>query len=285
MEKIYIIDAIFQAKRNIYSLPHHHGARWSALLRFACKLLPASLEDILHGLLPLRNGQKAIKAGECLVLRLVAKERGLDFLAPLASAWRAGGEYGEFSPQSLDLLFWRDAIGQEAFASEKGPGRNKIKPLDFSVVRPEAELLLKMNQWSIIFDNPLRLKRPPGEIRPGGAVGKYCDAEFFSHKHAIQILLKEARLLTPPDFECPGDLLVTSTELSWLDMRYGKTRHVAFGGLVGRIECAGKLDIHTALRLAMGQYLGAGKSPLFGFGYWRMPQINGVSPIYFNGAG
>lgn len=270
-EAISILDAVFRAKRRIKSLPPLHGARWSAWLRFACKNLDIPLDQAVLGLLPLRNGQKPITEGEVVALRLMTDENGLGNLRPLISALASTPEHGEFSSRTLDFLFWKDVIGGRNFAPDAALEKSNPLPLAPEALGCEIEKLLGLDSFSLVFNTPLRLKLPPGVERKGGEAMRFCQPGFFMDGSAINYLCEKIRFINPVG--CLAKLKLVGHDLHWYDMRYNESRHIALGGLMGKIACSGALGRETAARLVLGQYLGAGKNPLFGLGYWRIPEL------------
>ena len=80
MDNIYIADLIFVAKRVIKSLPEFHGARFSAFLRYACKVNKIKMEDCISAILPFRKGISHISIGDKLRLRLILTDFGVEKL-------------------------------------------------------------------------------------------------------------------------------------------------------------------------------------------------------------
>lgn len=269
---IHLLDAVFRAKRGIKSLPPLHGARWSAWLRFACKNIGIALDAAVLGLLPLRNGQNPIAEGEIVALRLITDGNGLASLRPLMSAMASVSPRGEFSSHTLEFLFWKDVVGQQNFARDAPLEESEPVPLAIGSFGGEIEKLMGLNAFTLVFNTPLRLKLPPGSERKGGERMRFCQSDFFADGGAINYLCEKIRFLNPVG--CPGTLKLVGHNLRWYDMRYNESRHIALGGLMGKIACSGALDRETATRLVLGQYLGAGKNPLFGLGYWRIPEIS-----------
>lgn len=276
MDPIFIVDAIFRATRPIRSLPAFHGARWSAWLRFACGGANFRLNEIVLGLLPLRNGQQPIRMDETLALRLVLGGNGPDSLPALGRALGSTGVRGEFSRESMRLLCWKDAVGGAVF--EPGGPVFPLRPLSPETVGGEIRALRRLGSFTLRLSGPLRLKLPPGAARSGREIGMYCPAGFFSGRDAMAHLLAGIRLLGPERVveDCPE---VEWSRLAWEEMRYSRRRGIALGGVAGGIGCAGCPGDVAARRLVLGQYLGAGKNPLFGLGYWRIPELDGKRRI------
>lgn len=273
MNNIYLLDAVFLARRHIRSLPPFHGARWSAWLRFACADLGHKLNDLALGLHPLRNGSTPIAQGETSILRLLTDDAGLGKLGNLPNALMNTPARGEFSPANLEFLFWRDAVT----GASHPPAAPHASPLGPEVIREERELLAGLAQWRIIFHVPLRLALPAGQ-RPGGSdVQKYCPASFFSQNQALAHLCAKIRIL---DGEMPHcEPQISANSLVWEEMRYSQSRQIALGGLLGCLEYRGAPGEALAQKLVLGQYLGSGKNPLFGLGYWRIPELDKVRKI------
>lgn len=278
MENIYLIDAVFQAKKFIRSLPHLHAARWGAWLRFACSGLGMRLNDILYGLLPLRNGQNPVTPGEQISLRLITCESGVRHLARLAQSMRAI-QRGEFSPESFDLLFWKDAIGGGNFSPECSLDVTCLAPFGGEALAKEIAMLETQKSWTLAFHVPLRFKLPPAAGQRGKGVTQFCPPTFFADGRSLRYLFGHIRHLEDCDASMLSVVNVLESRLAWVDMRYNEFRQIALGGVMGHMKCGGAMNRETAQRCVFGQYLGVGKNPLFGLGYWRIPELDNVRTI------
>lgn len=271
---LYLVDAAFLARRTIRSLPEFHGARWSAWLRHACRQCGLALDDMLMGILPLRSGQTPIRAGEVILLRMVVGEPGR--LGALGAAMANTACRGEFSPQAFELCFWRETLSGRRHPPDVAPCG--LAPLTLEQVRAQAERLASLNSFTLDLHTPLRLKLPQGLRQRGPEVESYCQQDFFSSGRALEYLAAKVRFW---EFAEAASLLedacltCAASNLAWCDLRYNQERRVALGGLTGRLACAGRIGLPVAERLALGQYLGAGKNPLFGLGYWNIPELAG----------
>lgn len=274
MENIHVLECVFLSKRAIRSLPQWHGARWSAWLRFACKRIGIPLKDILLGIVPLRNGVQSVSQGETLVLRALVNESGLGYLEALARSLLTLDSHGEFSSASLELLFWRDVLSEKTYAPLNPP--SQPEPLTYTAFSAEIQLLQNLDSWRLDFFVPLRLKLPAWEKRQGHEVKTFCAAEFFNSPKALAYLASKIRFMescSSPLDDSDESLLPETCDLAWKDIRYSESRQIALGGLAGHLSFCSPPNQELATRLVLGQYLGAGKNPLFGLGYWQIPEL------------
>lgn len=267
MNEIYMLDAFFRVLRPIRSLPPWHGARWSAWLRFACAAAGFKLGDLLLSIHPLRSGQKPWLEGDLAILRMGVAS--LPLLPELTQALGSTKGHGEFSAYSLDLAFFRDAFSGAPFAPDAIIQPEALTPLCPATVRGETDALMNLSAWTLRLASPLRLKAGQG----GKGRDKFCDPAFFASREALAFILAKVRFLDAPETPLAAGVGITSANLRWEDLRYDPRRQIALGGLVGEIRCQGAPDRPTAERLVLGQYLGAGKNPLFGLGMWRIPEL------------
>lgn len=267
MDDVHCVDMRFEALRPIRSLPPFHGARWSAWLRFACVHAGLCMDDMLHALLPLRNGAEPVRRGECLTLRLLIPSQTLPVLPRLVRAMLDMPPRGEFSGRSLHFAGFQDGIdGSPVQPGELTP--HTVAPLSAERLAERIEAVRRGGCRRLTFTTPLRLTLPAGEKKAADGVRRFCDADFFRQGNALRHLLGHIRLLPP--VVCGAEMRVESVRLHWADMRYSRERAVALGGLVGEICLTGRPDAETARRLVLGEYLGAGKNARFGLGFWRL---------------
>lgn len=267
MNGVYCVEMRFAARQAIRSLPPFHGARWSAWLRFACAYAGLCMENMIHALLPLRNGTSPVLPGECLTLRLLVPAAALPLLPLLVRAMLDMPPRGEFSGRSLQFAGFRDGIdGSSVQPEELTP--HTVAPLSAECLARRIAAVRHGACRRLHFATPLRLTLPAGEKRATDGVRRFCDADFFRRGGALPHLLAHVRLLPP--LVCGTELRVENMRLHWEDMRYSRERGVALGGLVGELDIAGRPDVETARRLVLGEYLGAGKNGRFGLGFWRL---------------
>lgn len=255
----------FTALRDIRSLPPFHGARWAAVMRHACRTAGVDIETCLWGICPVRQGTRPILRGETVSLRLLLAPDTADAWAALVRALRTGtdGE-GEFQPgRTLRLARASCALtgGPMTTDDELPP------PLNAGLVDEQVRSLMRTFAWRLVFEAPLRLPRPEGTRYAGR---RFCDPTFFAREpNALAHLLAKIRLL--PLWR-PQELpfRIRHSSLQWSDMRYNRERCVTLGGVIGWLDMEGRPDKASALRLALGQYTGAGKNPRFGLGYFRL---------------
>lgn len=247
MDNIHIIDAIFLARRDIRSLPDWHAARWSGWLRFACARIGVPLNAILLGLLPLRNGKRFIRQGDSLILRLILKTSGLSHLASLGRMIRNMESLGEFSTSSLELLFWRDALAHHNHPPDCQT--MDAEPLSLDLLSREITRLVALENFSLDFFVPMRLKAPHPEDRNQRRETTFCAPDFFASRDALAYLCARirARDMLPPCQQSSMRIRLVSHALSWQDIRYNETRKIALGGLTGIVTLSAPLDEDMAV--------------------------------------
>ena len=272
MDDVHCVDMRFEALRPIWSLPPFHGARWSAWLRFACAHAGLCADDMLHALLPLRNGSEPIRQGERLTLRLLIPSQALPVLPRLVRAMLDMPPRGEFSGRSLHFAGFQDGIdGSPVQPGELTP--QTVAPLSAERLAERIEAVRRGGCRRLTFITPLRLTLPAGEKKTADGVRRFCDADFFRQGNALTHLLGHIRLLPP--VVSGAEMRVERVRLHWADLRYSRERAVALGGLVGEICLTGRPDAETARRLVLGEYLGSGKNARFGLGFWRLTAEEG----------
>ncbi|MBD5641616.1 MAG: hypothetical protein HDQ91_04275 [Desulfovibrio sp.] len=277
MNDIYLVDGVFLVTRSIRSLPDYHGARWSAWLRHACRQFGCQLDSLARGFVPLRSGQAPLRAGEVVCLRLLTENPGQ--FGVLGNALAQGEPHGEFSRLTLRLLFWQDAISGKRHPPEEAPCG--LEPLTLKHLREETTLLAGLDSFSLHFHTPLRLKLPSGCRGEGRERDDYCQPEFFRSARAIGYLASKIRFWQFADRDEVESLPVAGEgNLRWHDLRYNQERRIALGGVAGAIRCNGRIGARLAEKLVLGQYLGAGKNPLFGLGYWQIPELAEARKIF-----
>lgn len=167
MDDVHCVDMRFEALRPIRSLPPFHGARWSAWLRFACAHAGLCADDMLHALLPLRNGSEPIRQGERLTLRLLIPSQALPVLPRLVRAMLDMPPRGEFSGRSLHFAGFQDGIdGSPVQPGELTP--HTVAPLSAERLAERIEAVRRGGCRRLTFITPLRLTLPAGEKKNGG---------------------------------------------------------------------------------------------------------------------
>lgn len=275
---LHFVDLVFRAKRDIRSLPLFHGARWSACLRFACAEINKELKDIIFAILPFRSGKNHIKKFEQLRLRLIMPDAGIAILPELIQALNTQKEEqkerGEFLPETLEVEFVQDAITGQISSLQYLPATSFAK-FSYAAVNKEIVIFKTCLTWHINFITPLHMVLPPYKNRPREGRDKYCQADFFtSWQDPISHLLLRTRFL-PEESPKDSGIKVIKQNLSSQALRYSKI----YDGLVGEITCSGFPQPDLAKALVLGQYLGSGKNPAFGLGFWRIPELDSIRKI------
>ena len=277
---IFFIDMVFQARQVIRSVPPFHGARWSAFFRYVCRQGKIPMEQAILGILPFRSGRRLIQKGESMQIRLLCSDFGVAILNDLVENIRNLPTYGEFDAKRLQLLDIRDGLNDRNGIKSTIP--ETFTKFDIAHCVDECTHLAACSQWHIVFYCPLRLKCPSTKDTPSFEKMFFCTADFFRQiPYASQHLLSHVRYVEHPD--ASYGFTIQSDSLSWVDMRYSRDRKIALGGLYGELLCEGSLSRDAATLLVLGQYLGCGKNPRFGLGWWRIPELDPVRNIHLPG--
>ena len=274
--KIYFVDFIFQVQEDIRSLPPFHGARWNGFFRNLCNYMHISIEKAILGIIPFRYQQRTIKKDELIKVRILATEYFLENLAEIINKFDFIEFAGDFNPQNHNIYCIVDGITNKYINTSA-----EIKPqfLHFASIYLENEImcLLEKNAWTIRFYSPLRLKSEKNDAIYK-AEQTFCSKSFFQqYDYAATHLLKSIRFCS--DTYSDVYFSITGNSLHWEDLRYSCKRQIILGGLIGSLKCQGELTRKTAELLVIGQYLGCGKNPRFGFGWWKIPELDLIRTI------
>ncbi|MDR1046134.1 MAG: hypothetical protein LBP33_13665 [Candidatus Adiutrix sp.] len=250
-------------------------------MRLAARTAGLVLDDVLLGLTPERLGASPWGAGETTRLRLWAEPgRRLDLarlVAVLAGPEPVGTD--EFVSGGSLALKGLDWPGRERGFPDAGAalaafiaGRTAPPALGLDFILPEVAALesLSAQPWRLEFTAPLRLTRSAGE--PG--CGHYAGPFFFEDPAGLARFLDKLRWQGPAPAKPPAELRVAASRVDWRPFKYSRERQVTLGGLQGFLLLDGRPDFETACRLVLGQYLGVGKSPRFGCGFFRLPGLD-----------
>ena len=273
---IYFVDFIFQVTQEIKSLPPFHGARWNGFFRNICKNTNIAIEQAILGIIPFRSGQKTIKENQLVTVRLLATEYFLENLQNIVHNFELIEFSGDFNPKNHKIYKILDGISKiDNTILEK----NYLQFLPFNIYHVEDEInyLLQIDEWHIQFYCPLRLKNIHSDQSLESNT-TFCFPSFFeqypySSSHLLEKIRFCANILPDQYF------YIQNSNLHWQDLRYNSDRKIALGGLVGWIKCLGQITQDTAKLLVLGQYFGSGKNPRFGFGWWRIPELDFVRKI------
>lgn len=220
---------------------------------------------------PGRHGTAPIRMHDEIPVRLLLHE-GAFFLHPfLSSLSRCRGE-GEFTCLSLALVEARDAMSGNLLHADGRIVKNT--PIQFfeEALHGDMEKLLELREWTMQFSAPLRLTLPSGHPNKTRGDGKYAAPEDLLAPGGLDNLLKRVRFLTPTPL-LPLRAEPTHSTLSHENMRYNATRQMALGGIVGTVRWQARPNFDQARAIVLGQYFGAGKNPLFGLGFWHIPEL------------
>ena len=278
------LELSFRALISMDNLPAYHGALWSALFRnLLAPYMPAETSLAETGIMPVcRQCKVSLSQGEPVHLEMLVPAPWVRPVLEMLWDFNRLESRGQFSPGwSLALREVRCGVTERIVARFNGNDSlanfDSLEPLDPCLLADAAEALHAMKAFTVIFDTPLRLKRPAG-AKAGGH--RYCDRTFFLRTHssaAVSRLAENIRMYGPKARKtdtCTSQ--ITSGSLQWIDMPYGRDFPKTIGGVSGYVRATGGLDPDAAMRLAWGQYTGAGKNGAFGFGFYHIPELNPI---------
>jgi hypothetical protein len=273
------------ALTTITGLPVYHGALWSALLRnLLRRYFPARTSLADTGILPVcRWNPQIIQAGHTLYLELLTPVSCLHPVLEMLWDFNYRHTRGYFRPGvTLRLQTVHCAVSGTlivSFDSNSPPvlHSDNLVPLTPESLALPAATLLQQSAFTLVFDTPLRLRRPPGKKTPGH---QFCDTKYFrdiTNTDAIAHLASGVRWLEPVnDGRLHGDTAATidRSTLTWMDIPYGRGFPKTLGGVTGHITVQGITNREMARRLVWGQFTGAGKNGAFGLGFYHIPELN-----------
>ena len=280
MEQIYFADLVFEARDTIKSMPYFHGARFTALLRFALHKLNLKLEDICHSILPFRDGTSFIQYKDKLVVRLILNQTGISMIDKIVEAVNTEEVHGEFSSKTLQIVNVLDGVTKAAVKNLQ------FTPFNEDAIADEITALQLQKRFILNFYTPARLNLP-ANMKPSKATGKdkLCKENFFKEhsKIALAHIINSVKNLdewpvTIADIENLPEPY--SDNLTWQDLCYNKERQQPIGGFYGKVYFEGKIvSEEAAKRLVIGQYFGIGKNSRFGLGFYKINELDGVRNI------
>lgn len=221
-------------------------------------------------------GQRPVLKGEFVCLRILVKQSAFGQLPELLAGMSADETYGEFSSDSLVPVFVRDAISRANLWADGVATGFLPSAFTESLLVEEISALQSMPAWTLQFVSPLRLPLPAGS--PDRGQHKYMSRRHFEQPGALPNLISRVRGFEKA-FDLGASLCIDAMRIYWEDMRYNRLKCKALGGITGSLRCKGRMDAESALRLVSGQYLGAGKNPRFGLGFWRIPELDQIRRI------
>ncbi len=270
------------ALKPVSNLPVFQGALWSALLRHLLRrYLPLDTDLAETGICPVcRQNPPALVPGQPLTLELLVPAAWLHPVLEMLWDFNQRQTHGQFQPgQTLRLNTLHCGISQQLLAGFEGDApqlySEHLTPLPPGDLDDQIDLLLRSGPFTVVFDTPLRLRRPLGAKTAGH---RFCDAEYFLEQaphNAVIHLAASVRKLPPTPQLASDDVLapIESGELNWTDVPYQRSFPKTLGGVTGQIRVAGLAHITMARRLVWGQFTGAGKNAAFGLGFYHIPEI------------
>jgi len=269
----------FKILKPIGPLPFFPGARWKAFWSYSLKggCLPEdlridNLNDIQLGVLPLdvglRRGQKGDVLTVLLNFRNSDRTRRLmkTLITHSRGFWETKGSIscGGRPQDTLELLHarcvfcgkdWRDEDPCECVLNE-----------DF--LKPQVDFLIRTDLWELHSMSPLFVKSPLSERSKGK---DYCDPELLMSKETQIEAWKKIFSSFRHGLEEieQGEFTQVVSGWNWHRVQYQKKGSILHG-VLGGSRFSSALSRCDALRLAAGQFLGVGKHPTFGLGYFRV---------------
>lgn len=280
-----LLELRFRAVAPIGGLSYFHGAKWSALFRYLLKdgLRGQSLKDADIWVQPYETGVLDYHQGDPLHLCLTFPAALLPVISDVLLKFNEAPDYGGLLAPGrsivLDQIFCRirrTICNPQNLATEAGI-------LDRDILTAEIETLTALGSFHLVLPVPLRLKRPEGTKTLGHT---FADEDYFLGNPVASagvmahfVVNIRGVASAPPQ---PTELTVSGGALLWMDVPYlnvGEAFTKTIGGVCGCLRLRGKPSPETAARLVIGQYTGVGKNPVFGLGFYRMPELDGVRGI------
>jgi RNA-directed DNA polymerase len=267
----------FKTTSKISRLPHYHGAQWNALFRYIFeKHIKKELGLNKYNLWvhPTDYGIREYEAGEVINLGISFTEDTLPAIEYILNNFNEfSGLSGHFQPKYTIVL---DNVYKRI--------QNNSLIIDYEVVEDEIKMLSRMEECTIYFNSPLRIKRPE---RYKKRRHEYCDEEFFMELSytepttPVEYLLGRIRAKEEIKANVHPSLKLVPLDLVWISADYtGNIRdNKGMGGLQGKVRLKGKITEDIAELLVIGQYVGIGNNPNFGFGFYNISETDPVKKI------
>lgn len=274
MTEYYNYILRFRTLSEINVLPFYHGMHWYAMFRHLYDFYLQSyfpLDEYQLWTLPTDSGIYHYKPDEFIYLSLTLPKSHNDMVLTLLSDFPNYTEAteGHFQPN--------ETIQLEGFTNRCGDLTVPLRPEE---LHQEIEQLLELDSFTLEFQSPFRVERPPQAKKMHN---QFYDADFFWHpidsenNDNFWFFFKKLRKQTlEPD---GSKLSISGKGLYWHDMDYGKQpskKRKQIGGTWGTLICKGRVEPNFAKALVLGQYLGIGKCPNFGFGFYQIPELEEV---------
>lgn len=290
--QVCLLELHFRAIAPINKLPHYHGAHWSAmfrdLLRKAVGGLPLNRAGVW--VVPIEHGIISYLTGDPINVGLVFPFKyAAAITAALEESDRIWTKGGHFYP-GVTIRY------EGARCLIAGLPWNASNPafLAEEHIAEEIKLLVTLSDFTINFYTPTRLVRL-AEDREAGH-NHFDEAYFFNEQERTTPPLTRLFGFIRPNPLFPVDtnsLKISGGAVSWLDVPYGNNKdkpdqkvngtkkkdNTTLGGIVGCLKINGTLSSEIARLLVVGQYMGVGNKPVFGFGFYTIPELDTVRCI------
>ncbi|HOP86857.1 MAG TPA: reverse transcriptase domain-containing protein [Syntrophorhabdaceae bacterium] len=287
----------FRAISPINNLPFYYGPQLSALFRYLIK--PhlsggSTLSSTCITFEPVETGIEAFYEGDTFNL-------GISFPLDQLSVFNSiidvlsGRKKTEILPHEPYFVPGENILLEDIMCRVSGKTGlpSDPKTITYETIRDEIELLKNIEEFSLVFYTPLRLTRPQDYKAEGH---RYCDEDFFLSPnkgqnpliHVISSIKKRLiRYKTHISDDLNGEtvesinlpLRIVDGALIWIDCPYGYKTVKTIGGVMGTIKISGRCTDDLAQTLVTGQYTHIGKNTTFGFGAYKIPEIETAKKI------
>lgn len=278
-EDLAVFMLCFEAKQQISRLPYYHGALWNGLFRdlvrdFVNSKMPMAQTGFrIH---PVDTGMLFYNKNDPVHLGISFPYTSLEPVFNMLSHFNSLGKgRGSINPGVLRLEKAVCRVSSTEFRFDAdifSQDLRCIQPLTWDIICRDAQALSAMDQFSLAFYTPLRLKSP-GPYRE--ATGNtHIGSDYFrawpdSAAHLLKASGAEQEACT---------LSIIRESIAWNDLTYG--RHATtIGGITGNICFKGELTNSAACHLVAAQYIGLGKNRTFGFGFFQIPELEAGTAV------
>lgn len=309
--QLCLLELHFRAIKKIGELPHYHGAQWRAMFNhlFRDLLAGAQMADARIWVIPIEHGVNSYLAGDPIHVGLTfPREHAKAITAALNDADRIyeAADYthqkregnsrtkgGHFQP-GVTLRY----EGAKCRISGQSLGDSEGSYLSEEHIADEVKLLTSLSDLTLNLYTPMRIERSAGVTGHN-----HCDESFFFGEKALNPsplnrLIGVMRFKTAMPIDISA-LSISGGAVSWLDVPYGnaeekqtqkkynkkssqnsaENERTTLGGIVGCLKISGILSLELARLLVVGQYMGIGSNPVFGFGFYTIPELDRVRRI------
>lgn len=293
LPELVLLELRFKTLLPINNLPHYHGGQWSAMFRSILKPYLSekqNLSSMNFWVHPVETGILSYDADEPVHIGITFPAGQAQAVGRMLTDFNSiDSTQGHFQPGKtirLDSVLCRK--------TKKPWDYHNTEFLDVRSIEEEIQFLQGLDAFTLLIHSPMRHTRPEGYKTKGH---HYCDGEFFfdvKNSHAgivcfLSGIKNRANMICSSkpssfdEYESPitpsCGLTISGGALTWLDMFYSKEPSKTIGGIVGKILIKGRPSFDEAWLFVLGQYTGIGKNPVFGFGFYTIPELDNARKI------